>query len=115
MTRSYALCLSLAFAAAGNAFATDITIDPNPFVSTLSRAQVKDELRQHRMAGANPWADDYDQLAHFKSTTTRAQVMAEFHDARNQVAALNGEDSGSAYLAQMNAPATRRATILAHK
>jgi hypothetical protein len=113
MTRTYALCLSLAFAAAGNAMADDITIDPFPFVSTATRAEVMEELRQHRMAGNSPWADDYNPLAQFRSGLTRAEVTAQFHASRNEVAAFSGEDSGSVHLARANAPAGSRATVVA--
>lgn len=113
MNRISSLALTLVLAAAGNAFADDITIDPHPFVSTASRAQVMDELRQFRQAGASPWADDYNQLADFRSGTTRADVMAEFHRGREATAALTAEDSGSSYLARMHVPAAGRGTALA--
>jgi len=112
MTRTSALCLSLVFAA-GAALADDITIDPVPFVSTASRAQVQEELRQFRMAGVDPWSDSYDSLAAFKSSLTRDEVMAEFHASRNEVAAFAGEDSGSTYLARGNVPQSESATVVA--
>jgi hypothetical protein len=112
MIRTCALCLSLAFAA-GHAMADDITIDPFPFVSTLTRAEVKEDLRQHRMTGIDTHADDYNPLAQFRSTLTRAEVMAQFHASRNEVAAFSGEDSGSIYLARGNTPADSRATVVA--
>lgn len=113
MNRISSLTLTLVLVAAGNAFADDITIDPNPFVSTASRAQVMEELRQFRQAGGSPWADDYNPLAHFRSGTTRAEVMAEFHHGREAAAALSAEDSGSSYLARMQAPAPERGTEVA--
>ena len=85
------------------AYADDITIDPTPFVSTKSRAEVRAEVigkaEQIRMAhgegdsGMNPAA--------FHSTLTRAQVRDEYMASRNQVTAFNGEDSGSAWLTAM--------------
>ena len=111
MTRTYALCLSLAFVAAGNAMADDITIDPNPFVSSATRAEVMEDLRQYRMAGINAHADDYNPLAQFRSTLTRAEVMAEFHASRTQIAAFSGEDSGSIYLARAQTPADRAIVV----
>jgi hypothetical protein len=99
MNRKIALALVLAFTGAV-AYADDITIDPVPFTSTLTRAQVMQELQQFRQAGVNPWADDYNQLAQFRSGLSREQVIAEFMLSRNSVAALNGEDSGSVYLAR---------------
>ena len=76
-------------------------------------AQVMDELRQFRQAGASPWADDYNPLASFRGGMTRAEVMAEFHRGRAATAALTAEDSGSSYLARMHLPAAGRGTELA--
>jgi hypothetical protein len=45
----------------------------------------------------------YNPLLSFKSATTREAVVAEYLAARDEVKALNGEDSGSAYLAQTRA------------
>jgi hypothetical protein len=103
MNRHFALAIVVAIAAAGPAIADDITIDPHPFVSTLSRAQVVQEMQAFRHSGVNPWADDYDPLAAARSSRTRADVVAEFMNERNAVAALSGEDSGSAYLTRMAA------------
>ena len=96
------------------AFADDITIDPTPFVSTLSRAQVRAELQQFKASGVDPWAQDYNQLAGFVSSKTRAQVVAEYLRSRDETAALTSEDSGSAWLAQGRAiavPASARSRI----
>ena len=90
----FAICL----AAAGSAFADDITIETTPFVSTRTRAEVIAEMQQARNEGMNPWADTYDQLQAFKSTLTREEVVAEYLLSRDEVQAFNGEDSGSAYL-----------------
>ncbi len=101
MNRKLASALVIAAAAAaGNAFADDITIDTTPFNSTKSRAEVSAELAQFQKSGVNPWARSYNPLASFNSNTTRAQVTAQYKAQRDQVAALNSEDSGSAYLAQ---------------
>jgi hypothetical protein len=64
-----------------------------------TRAQVNAELAQYRAAGVNPWSMSYNPLASFHSAKTRAQVQAEFEADRAGVAAMTGEDSGSAYLA----------------
>lgn len=104
MNRHFALALVAAAAAAGPAFADDITIDPTPFVSTRSRAEVIGEMQQFRHSGANPWADEYNPLAEFRSDRTREQVTLEYLASRDSVAALNGEDSGSMYLARITAP-----------
>jgi hypothetical protein len=100
MNRKIALALVATLAAAGNAFADDITIDNNAFVSTRSRAEVQAELAQFKQSGVNPWANNYNQLRGFQSTKTRTQVAGEYVAARDQVAALTGEDSGSASLAR---------------
>ena len=109
MNRNVTLVLASACIAAGTAFAGELTDDPQPFVSTLTRAQVMEELNQFRAAGVNPWANDYDQLAQLHSTSTRADVKADYFAARKSVAAFNGEDSGSAYMARMAGAQPRRA------
>lgn len=114
MNRTCLVSAAIALAAAGSAWADDITIDPNPFVSTASRAQVKAELMQFRQAGVNPWADDYDQLAQFRSGITRAEATAGFLRSRAAVAAYTSEDSGSSYMARMSTPAIRRTVDVAH-
>ena len=113
MNRKAALALLLAAsAAAGNAFADDITVETVPFASTASRAEVVGQLAAFRASGANPWALEFDALAGFKGTRSRAQVTAEYLAERDKVAAFTGEDSGSGYLAQDrdgDAPALRLA------
>ena len=101
MNRYLATLIAAACAAAGTAFADDITVDPHPFTSTLSRAQVQEELLQFRRSGVNPWADDYDHLSHAPSGMTRADATAGYLAARNSVAAYSAEDSGSSYMARM--------------
>jgi hypothetical protein len=103
MNRKLALALALVFVAGGNALADDITVDSHTFVSTASRAQVHEALRQYRQAGVNPWADDYDQIAHATRTMTRADATAGFMASRKEVAAFIGEDSGSGFLARVAA------------
>jgi hypothetical protein len=101
MNRKLATALVLAAAAAaGNAFADDITIDTTPFVSSKTRAEVQGELGQFKRAGTSPWSMQYNPLAKFTSDTSRADVTAQYLASRIQVAAFNSEDSGSAYLAQ---------------
>lgn len=99
MNRHFALSLVVAAAAAaGNAFADDITVDTTPFVSSRSRAEVQAELSQFKKAGVNPWSISYNQLRGFESRQTRQQVVGEYLAARGRVTAMTGEDSGSAYL-----------------
>jgi hypothetical protein len=98
MNRNIAISLVLA-AFAGASFADDITIDTTPFASTATRAEVQAELEGFKQSGVNPWTNRYNPLAQFSSQRSRAAVTAEYIQARDQVAAVNGEDSGSAYLA----------------
>jgi hypothetical protein len=114
MNRTTLLSLSLAVLAAGYACAGEITVDPEPFVSVASRAQVRQELDQFRGSGVNPWADEYNQLAGFHSSTSRAATTAEYLAWRDAVAAFSSEDSGSSYIARANAAASRRGTQLAN-
>ena len=82
-----------------------MVLSPNRLIrpassATKSRAEVVAELKEYKRAGVNPWSMSYNPLRTFKSTTTRDAVVAEFLGSRDQVAALYGEDSGSAYLAR---------------
>jgi uncharacterized protein DUF4148 len=86
--------------AATSAFADDITIDPTPFVSSRTRAEVQAELAQYKQAGVNPWSTSYNPLKYFRSAKSRAEVEQEYIASRDEVRALTGEDSGSEYLAQ---------------
>jgi hypothetical protein len=88
---------------AGHAFADDIT-PSEPFVSTADRAQVQAGVTQARTV-SNPWSIAYNPLASFQSSRTRAEVRAEYIASRDDVAALNGEDSGAFALAQQQADA----------
>jgi hypothetical protein len=91
--------LAASFVSTG-AFADDITIDPHPFVSTRSQAEVQAELAQYKQSGINPWSISYNPLRTFRSTQTRAEVAQQFLAARDEVRAMGAEDSGSAWLAQ---------------
>jgi hypothetical protein len=114
MNRKIATALVIAAATvAGSAFADDITVDTTPFNSTKSRAEVQAELAQYKTAGVNPWSTQYNPIKGFKSTVTRQQVVAEYLASRDEVAALNGEDSGSAYFAQANVRGYNGGTTLA--
>ena len=100
MNRKFATVLVLAAAAAGNAFADDITIDTTPFVSSKTRAEVQAELVQFKQAGNSPWSNQHNPLRAFRSEKSRADVTADYLASRSRVAAFTGEDSGSAFLAQ---------------
>jgi len=97
MNRTIATLALVAAAAAGNAFADDITVDTTPFNSTKTRAEVQADVVQFKK-GPNVWSTQYNPLAKFRSATTRDAVTAAYVADRGQVAALTGEDSGSAYL-----------------
>jgi cytochrome c556 len=93
--------IALTFAAAGSAFADDITMDTANHASLKTRAEVQQELAQFKK-GANPWSTSYNVNASTQSERSRADVRAEVLAARasGELAALASEDSGSAYLAQ---------------
>ena len=114
MTRNLASALTFASTAAAvvafaaiastSAHADDITIDPTPFVSTRTRAEVQAEVmgqaEQLRLANSE-WATQSNVASLPQSELTRDQVKAEYIAARREVNALNSEDSGSAYLAAL--------------
>jgi hypothetical protein len=110
MNRNIAIALILA-AAAGTSFADDITVDTTRFASTATRAEVQAELKGFKQSGVNPWSNQYNPLAQLTSQRTRAAVSSEFTNARDQVAAFNGEDSGSAYLAAHNKQAVAASSV----
>ena len=86
---------------------------PDQAQSALTTAQVRADLDAYRKAGVNPDSMSFDQLAGFQSTRNRADVRAEFLGSRDQVNALTGEDSGSAYLTQLAARQQDAGTNLA--
>lgn len=107
-------------AAGGSAFAQTAPLGQeggqvDTFTPALSRAAVQADLVQFRSDYAvSPWSIRYNPLAGFKSTQTRADVTAAYIADRDEVAALTGEDSGSAYLAQAgtrSAPANANANL----
>ena len=92
-----------------NAYADDITIDTTPFVSTKSRAEVSAEVMSNRdqiTAAGGEWAGQQNEQRPFQSAYTAEQVRSEYKAARNEVRMMNGEDSGSSYLAQLRSAPT---------
>ena len=94
--------------ATGNVYAYDvagdITIDPVPFVSTRTRAEVQSEVMGQAEAlrvASSEWSTQLNGAALPQSGVTRMQVTNEYIAARQEVNALNGEDSGSSYLASL--------------
>jgi len=103
---TFALGIAIAAAAAaiaiasGPALADDITIDKTPFVSTMSRADVKSGLLNRAgpmRYGANEGSAEYNEVPQLKSSYTSEQAKADYIAARREVRELNGEDSGSSY------------------
>ena len=110
MTRNLASALAVAIGiaaaaaaatiASGTAHAEDITVDSTPFASSRSRADVRAELLgQPALArsAASEWSMQSNQLPVVKSSYTSDQVKAEYKSSRDDVSALNAEDSGSSY------------------
>jgi len=100
-----AAALAFAAMASGYAYADDITIDPNPFVSTRTRAEVQAEVMGQSEAlrtASSEWSMQMNTADLPQSTLSRAQVRQEYIAARREVNALNGEDSGSSYLMSLH-------------
>jgi hypothetical protein len=73
-----------------------------PFVGTLTRAEVKADVLK---AGLTSYASEYALQQHGAGPTaslyTRQQATADYIAARDQVRAMNAEDSGSSVIARM--------------
>src|SRR5512133_3132432 len=118
MTRKIALAMEIAVGAAalaaaaaitsGKAYAADITIDDSPFVSTTSRAEGRAQLMKG--GSVTEWTLQFND-SRAKTDYARGQARAEFLAARDEVRALNGEDSGSAYLGRRPAGVNARAVM----
>jgi hypothetical protein len=92
------------------AWAETPTVDDTPFVSTRTRAEVRAEVLSQRSslsAAAGEWATYLPQLYPRPATgsVTREQLKAQYIAERDRVKAMNGEDSGSAFIAQNRARA----------
>jgi hypothetical protein len=101
----------LVSAFAGSAFAETPNFANDPFASSKSRAEVQAELAAFRQSGVDPWSTQYSVQRAFTSTKTRDQVVGEYLASREEVNALNGEHSGSAYLAQLRANRDASSTL----
>lgn len=96
-------------------YAETPTIDTTPFVSTRTRADVQAELMGQRAmvtAAASEWTLQNNHLSPAGSGYTSAQAQAEYKAARQEVAAMTSEDSGSSYIARQ-AGRTASGTIMA--
>ena len=110
MNRTSLLIAALSFAAFA-AHADDA--DPSgQFAATVTgnatRAQVQSQFVGYKQAGVNPWSTAYNPLKSFQSARTRADVTGEYLASRAAVAAMTGEDSGSAYLSARSATPVAR-------
>ncbi len=92
---AYPLVALMSVAAAGAAFADDITVDNTASVPSLkSRDQVRSELLQARADGSiKAWSTSYNPLLLAKSVNARADVKAARDTA--YASTFYGEDSGS--------------------
>lgn len=95
ITTTAVAAIATAAIASGSAFADDITIENTPFVSSMSRDEVNAQLKAPYARG-NPWSSQYNMFS-TTSATTSEQVRSAYKMSRDEVNALNGEDSGSAY------------------
>jgi hypothetical protein len=97
---------------AGSALAeSPLAVPEAPFASTKTRAEVQAELADFQRGGVNPWSTSYNPLHAFRSSNTREAVTAEYVGSRNQVHAMNGEDSGSQWLRMAAQPSPAARTL----
>jgi len=103
MTRSFTTTGALAVVAtvfvSSSAFAESPTIDNAIFVSGTTRAAVQAELKTPYASG-NPWSSQYNMFAQ-RTAITGEQVRSAYKMSREEVNALNAEDSGSAYFTSL--------------
>lgn len=113
---AYPAIAILSLAAAGAAFADDITADNTAsqvFTTTKSRAQVQQELYAARADGSiKVWSTSYNPLTVAKSVKSRDEVRAD-RDA-GYASTWYGEDSGSFALNRVQ-PARQAAPLYASK
>ena len=99
-----AAALAFAAIASGTAYADDITIDPTPFVSSRTRAEVQSDVMgqgEELRIASSEWSLQLNAAVLPQSTVTREQVTAEYVATRREVNAFNAEDSGSSYMASL--------------
>lgn len=102
ITTTAVAALAFAAIASSNAYADDITIDNTPFVSSKTRAEVQAEVMgQSQSIASSEWTTQMNHAPRRMSDFTRAQATAEYLASRDQVHALNAEDSGSSYFASL--------------
>lgn len=98
--KSIITAIALATGFAGAAFAEGPIQSNDVFTGAKTRAEVQADLAAYRQAGVNPWSISYNPLRSFRGTASRDAVVADYIASRDQVRAVTGEDSGSAYFAQ---------------
>lgn len=104
------LCLgtaAAAFAAAavmatGSAYADDITMETMPAVLSAPRAVIKAQALER----TDEWTLQHNQVPQLASGFTASKAKADYAAARDEVRALNAEDSGSTYFWKMPRSAT---------
>jgi hypothetical protein len=107
-----AAAFAMAALACNNAYADDITVDNTPFVSSKTRAEVQAEvLGQSQSIASSEWSTQMNHTSQPMSDFTRAQATADYLASRDQVHALNAEDSGSSYFASLPRPMSDRVMI----
>jgi hypothetical protein len=114
----FATTLAVAVAAtaiiASSAFAESTGEYTTPLVGAMTRAEVRNELLSQpsllRAVSGESELRYRDQLAP-KSALPKWQARTEYRAARREVAAVTGEDSGSAYF-QRQARQAQRTTIM---
>lgn len=102
VTSTAAAMFAVAAIASGNAYAETPTIDDTPFVSSRTRAEVRAEVLGQSEAlrnASSEWAMQQNDSPRPNSAYTREAAKAEYIAARDEVNALNSEDSGSSYIA----------------
>ena len=95
---SVAAAMIAAGAMTGNAWADDITMEPTRFVSSRSRAEVRDETlsaRKDLLGAGGEIQRQSDTPQPNGSSLTRAQVRDEYIAAREEVMARNSEIGSS--------------------
>jgi len=113
ITTTAAALFAVAAIASGNAYADDITIDPTPFVSSKSRAEVRAEVMGQSEALRNDsseWSMQLNGPSQPNSAYTREAAAAEYIASRDEVNARNSEDGGSSYVATL--PRSKETTIV---
>jgi hypothetical protein len=93
--------------ASGNAYADDPTIDNTPFISKVSRADVRSDFKK---SGPNPlteWSLQQSDPVQPSASYTGSDARSDYVRSRGEVLSVTSEDSGSSYF-KMRDP--RRAT-----